>query len=198
MAEVKKSTKNWVLWIGIVILLAIGVYVFMRSSASADVVSITTGGYKFEVLSDKTFTLTDAGTSDGVHAYRLKEPVALNSGIGLRVRQSSTNIIVNKGLAWVGSNSEGIFSLQSNNALVGIYPSIVGNHKIIADIISGTTKTQIVLYFNTLKPGSTPTPVKSVISSPVIPPIQYSQTPAASVTSTSACTTNSAGQTICS
>jgi len=169
MAEIKSSTKGWIIGIAIVALVAIGVFVFMRSTASADIVEIVQGsGYRFEVLSKTNITvenMTSLDSTSSVTNYRVKEPVAINSGFALRARYNGSNQIVNKNIKWIVSNKEGFFSLQPNDALVGVYPATSGTHQISAEIGTGTSKRTIVLSFSTTGYSTSPTPVPTVTSS---------------------------------
>lgn len=167
MAEIRSSSKIWVLIVAVVILIAGGAYLLIRNSASADVSgTTTTGSYKFEIVSKAKITPKQVGTNQ----YRIYDKITLGSGFAVRVRQSGSNKIVSKNIRWSATSQEGFFSLDASDSLVAYYPKTNGAHYVYAEIGSGRNITRLNLDFSTdgfnsqspvasatIAPSSTPT-----------------------------------------
>jgi hypothetical protein len=171
MAQKKSSAKGWIIGVLIVILIAVGAYVFIKNRASADVVAGS--AYKFEILSNRKLTIQSSGSNTiGGASYRIVEPIELKSGFGLRLRKNTGAIV--SGIKIAGSNQEGIFFQDSTNTLAGVYPNIAGKHKITVTVpvrsTTGQVKPQMVaLYFEALASAS-PTPIPSANPSTIPSP----------------------------
>ena len=189
MAEIKSSTKGWIVGIAIVALIAIGAYVFIKSTASADVIGIVQGsGYKFEVISKSPLNVT---YSEVMKQYSINQSVPLESGFALRVRRTGTNQIVSKNIHWSISNNDGLFSLDKDDALVGIHPANAGQHMIVVGVggqslyltftssmvapptvVPSVTRTVTCLDSTggqiPCPPNYSPTPVRTVVGTPIV------------------------------
>ncbi len=214
MAEIRSSSKVWVLIVAVVILIAGGAYLLIRNSASADVSgTTTTGSYKFEIVSKAKITPKQVGTNQ----YRIYDKITLGSGFAVRVRQSGSNKIVSKNIRWSATSQEGFFSLDASDSLVAYYPKTNGAHYVYAEIGSGRNITRLNLDFSTdgfnsqspvasatIAPSSTPTttgPTPTPRPSLVVSPGSTADdivtlTPVAGQTGT--CYIDSSGRQVCS